>query len=416
MIFVICNPEADLASDLFGRCCRDDPSCAGREWRSAMQRMVYAAFVICIYCSLSFFVVGGLSLCAQESPLDKDVWDVEDVKKFLKLPYAAQFDKPAQSVNLSALAALAGVSGMAILPEGSQVYEAKGAALRICSSDLSVFDVSISRPESCVAACDMILQMSSELVSVPKKVVGCYAPSYDDASRVYTLIDRENPRLWCLNVGRGILVYISYDAEEQVLRAPANRDVLLRQIGLAIDALVEHLDADARKEKDKRDEHYRRLVAAYTEARSRDAVGKVSGDAKFDLLLSHIPAREQEDRELRSVRGTEKVIAGVGYLLSMANGGALPPVKMADCRKVSSENTLDAQRGASGGITDVCVQQTFEGAFQPAEAILRSDGRYQVKLHGLGKQMLRVLFLDGRNIVVRFGQVAIDVVDGNKQP
>jgi hypothetical protein len=337
---------------------------------------------------------------------------MEDVKKFLKLPYTKQFDMPHQPIDFSALTAVGGVSGFAIIPEGFKSYKTKGAQFRVCASDLSCFDVSIAMPESCESACDMILQMSAGLVSIPKKMLDYYIPNYDSAGDVYRLLNRtDRLRMWYLDTKRGILIYVAYDARDQALKAPANRDVLIKQMNLAVDGLVAIFNAQQKKI-DKDAEYYKKLVAVYSEARKRDAVKVVPvSAAKFNLLLSELPSQEQTDKGLPlEMKRPEKVIAGKPYLLSLADGNAFPAVKIADLKKVTAKITPRPESLELDGISDIQVQETFEGLFYTAAAFLRTDGRYQVSIHGPGKQILRVLYLNGNGKVVQFGEVEVEVV------
>jgi hypothetical protein len=364
-----------------------------------------------------FFLNFGRTVHADAALREKEEWDMEDVKIFLKLPYTKLFEMPNKQIDFKFFDGLRGLSSFAIIPEGFQSYDSKGVQMKVCTSDLTVFEVSLSRPESCKSACDMILEMAAGLIPVRKNMRDYFFPKYDNIAGVYSLVNNLVPRLWCLDTKNGIFINVSYNSESQVLKAPANREVLIKQMNLVVDGLLAELNAP-QINPNTNDDYYKSLVVEYLEVLKKRDITEVPANAvKIDLLLSVVPTQEQtENGYLHNINKPMNVIAGEPYLLSTFDGKAFPLVKIADAADVTSIITPRAEAFELQSISDIRVQQSFENIFDTAEAALRTDGHYELRLHGSGKTIIRVLYLNRSGQIVQFGEVAVELIPSSEIP
>jgi hypothetical protein len=341
------------------------------------------------------------------------------VKPQLNLPYDKEADYKSKKAELPGLNTLVGVGDFAVVANvdvfDSPTKGQEWLSIYVCSSDLSAFRLSISKPKSCSAACDTILERTvgrGEVYSNHAMIHKFNTPSLKD--KTYSLITKHEryTRVFRLSIERGILLQVEFFSDQQPLRSPVNREVVVAQMKVLIDDLIALTDGD-KKTTEEKEEYYKKLKAAYSEAMNRAAVKNTPGSAaKFDLFLSEVPTQEQTDEGLLlEMKKTEKVTAQRPYLIAQADGKAIPLVKIADPKKVHTKVTeQEVEKTVSDAISDIQFQVSVQGKPSYFEAALRSDGQYEVRFYGSGKRMLRVLYLDKRGDVVQFGEVEVEVV------
>jgi len=234
-----------------------------------MSKRVYILIV-----QLVLFVSGYVY--SNESLHAKERWEIDDVKKFLKLPYAEKFDELNKDVDLTKFERINGLSEYAIIPGTVKFVKPKIVQFLVCSSDITFFEVSVTQPESCKAACDLILKMSSGLVADRKKAADFLMPSYDELDNVYTLRDTRSQRIWRLDIDNNVLIYIDSDIRNKSLKAIQNREVqgtsLIEQETLLLDGVVTLLESDNNDNGDgKSDDKYNRIIDTYLELKNEGA-------------------------------------------------------------------------------------------------------------------------------------------------
>lgn len=341
-----------------------------------------------------------------------------DLKAFLNLPYELESDYKQKDAKLHALGNLIGIGDFAIIPR-TEVHRPSatipiGLTFNVCSSDLSVFSLSFSTPESFDSACDLIIQRIDYLgISNPGMLPKVCATNLEGKNYSLITIVEQCLGVTRLSVEKGLFIKADFVFRQQPLASPVNRDVVIAQINALIDTLIALVDGD-NKMADDEEAYYERIKEAYSEAKNRTAAeNPPASAARFGLILSEVPTQELTDKGLCiEMKKSEKVIAGKPYLIARTDGEPIPLVKIADPEKINAKVTeQEAERAVSDAIRDIQFQVTSQGKPHYFDASLRSDGQYEVSLYGSGRRVLRVLYLDRSGEVVQFGEAEVEVVD-----
>ncbi len=356
----------------------------------------------------------------QSHPMIREV--MAYVKPFLSLPYDRESDYKSKDIQLPNFANVNGVRDFVVVSKidskvDSHIVTTNGQkwlTFDLCSPDLSYFTVSVSKPKTCQAACDIILLHTSyQDYSDGSGYHKFNKPNMEAGS--YSLITNADrfARVFRLSIERGILIDVVFSPRQQPLSSPVNKDVIIAQMNELIDGLIALVDGD-NKILAEHDEHYVRLKSASTGAKNRAAAWYTSENAaSFNLFFADVPTQELADNgPPHEIKKLEKVIARKPYLIARADGKAIPLVKIADPKKVTTKVIeLESEEREANQVYDIQFQSTVHGKPSYFEASLRSDSQYQISLYGSGKQSLKVFYLNKRGEVIEFGEVEVEVVE-----
>jgi len=188
--------------------------------------------------------------------------------EYLLLPYIKELNYNLKDAELVDLDTLQGIGDFAIISavESSESLAASETwyRLSVCSPDLSVFLVFISKPKSLSVAKDLILErIWQRSFSNPAAISGVCTPKLEGEE--YSLIIDAEPYVGKtrLSSERGLLIGVDFRETLQPPGAPDNSSqAVLAQMNAIIDAFIAFVDGDSDMTDEKK-EHYLKLKAAY---------------------------------------------------------------------------------------------------------------------------------------------------------
>jgi hypothetical protein len=222
-----------------------------------------------------FFLSGLIGLaCYLSADAEEKTNPVEpksnaDMKKFLKLPYDANFTNARKDILgdfKTILDDTIGVGNFALISLTEESNPSR-LSLEFCSADLARYNVSVTMPESLQAACDKIFFSKVLTSSSNQAVVKNLVPDRD--AQTYSLLDTLKLTKLHLCLEKGFLVYVSAERFSQPLRSPVNGEVLIAQINELMDNLISLFDGKNLMT-DKQREYYQRLKIEYLAAKEEN--------------------------------------------------------------------------------------------------------------------------------------------------
>jgi len=239
------------------------------------------------------------------------LWRKTDVRKYLKLPYDKKFGKDKLITSMDKFQSLDGISGFAIVSKLEQLSpndsSLGGALFSVCNTDLSIFQVDIYNPISCKSACDLLFKWVTSTLSLWNNVPKVYLPQHNnDNENIYTLLDYTRPQKWYLNIKRGIIIHVRYDASSKWLKKDTpNNDLLIKQIDLIINGLISFLDGKY-KITDKQKAEYSKIREKYKT--SKEELGKERDAERRERLKRWREKRRKTPSKAAIRRMTRKII------------------------------------------------------------------------------------------------------------
>jgi hypothetical protein len=225
-----------------------------------------------------------------------------DLKEFLLLPYIDASAYNSTIVQLPALDNLVGIGDFAVISTAEQrsgslpatsidfgvthIATEERADLKwlssmfVCSPDLSVFVISISKPKSFNEATAHIYQRAGYGFANPSSGIPSTCNPRIESGQ-YSLVREYDSRIGLtrFSVEMGLVIGVDFMLQDP-MQPPGiqyNRDALLAQMNVLIDQLIAFIDGDIKMTEEK-EAYYKEIIAAYRKVVPEPEVIKADPD------------------------------------------------------------------------------------------------------------------------------------------